>query len=108
MYTLSLSKSKKNLFGNQVAPSFNVPSSCQECSWGISIETFFKQEEKKMLKKFGYSLVVAGALMLGVGVVNTVLVGSAMAAEEEKCDKCGHLPSKPEKDCKCECHHAKH
>ena len=56
-----------------------------------------------MLKKFGYSLVVAGALMLGVGVVNTVLVGSAMA-EEKKCDKCGDLPSKPAKDCKCACH----
>ena len=60
----------------------------------------------EMLKKFGYSLVVAGALMLGVGVVNTVLVGSAMA-EEKACDKCKHLPSKPEKDCKCECHAAK-
>ena len=59
-----------------------------------------------MLKKFGYGLVVAGALMLGVGVVNTVLVGSAMA-EEKECDKCKHLPSKPEKDCKCECHAAK-
>lgn len=43
--------------------------------------------------------------MLGVGVVNTMLVGSVVAAiEEKKCDKCGHLPSKPEKDCKCECH----
>ncbi len=56
-----------------------------------------------MLKKFGYSFIVVGALMLGVGVVNTVLVGSAMA-EEKKCDKCGHLPSKAEKDCKCACH----
>lgn len=59
-----------------------------------------------MLKKFGYSFIVVGALMLGVGVVNTVLVGSAMAAEK-KCDKCGHLPSKAEKDCKCPCHTAK-
>ena len=59
-----------------------------------------------MLKKFGYSLVVAGVLMLGVGVVNTVLVGSAMA-EEKVCDKCKDLPSKPAKDCKCECHAAK-
>jgi len=58
-----------------------------------------------MLRKFGYSLIVVGALMLGVGVVNTMLVGSVVAGEEEKkCDKCGHLPSKPEKDCKCECH----
>ncbi|HHT9113021.1 MAG: hypothetical protein HZA47_00630 [Planctomycetes bacterium] len=60
-----------------------------------------------MLKKFGYSLVIVGALMFGVGIVNTVLVGSAMA-EEKKCDKCGHLPSKAEKDCKCACHTAKH
>lgn len=57
-----------------------------------------------MLKKFGYSLVVAGVLMFGVGVVNTILVDSAIAAEETKCDKCGHMPSKPENDCKCECH----
>lgn len=56
-----------------------------------------------MLKKFGYSLIVMGALMLGVCAVNSVLIGSVVAAEE-KCDKCGHLPSKPEKDCKCECH----
>ena len=64
------------------------------------------EEEKEMLRKFGYSLVVMGALMFGVGVVNTVLVGSAMA-EEKKCDKCGHT-AKESKDCKCECHHAKH
>ena len=58
-----------------------------------------------MLKKFGYSLVFVGALMFGVCTVNTVLVGSVVAGEEEKkCEKCGHLPSKPEKDCKCECH----
>ena len=57
-----------------------------------------------MLKKFGYSLVVVGALMFGVGVVNVAFMNSATAAEEKKCDKCGHLPSKPEKDCKCECH----
>jgi hypothetical protein len=65
------------------------------------------EEEKEMLKEFSYSLVVVGALMFGVGVVNTALVGSAMA-EEKKCDKCGHMPSKAEKDCKCECHGAKH
>ena len=60
-----------------------------------------------MLKKFGYSLIVVGSLMLGICAVNTVLVGSAVAAEEEKkCEKCEHLPSKPEADCKCECHKA--
>ncbi len=59
-----------------------------------------------MLKKFGYSLVVVGALMFGVGVVNTVLVGSAMA-EEKKCEKCNHS-GKEGKDCKCDCHKAKH
>ncbi|MCF6154353.1 MAG: hypothetical protein E3K36_03680 [Candidatus Brocadia sp.] len=57
-----------------------------------------------MLKKFGYSLVVASVLMFAVGVVNTTLLGSAIAAEEKKCDKCGHFPSVPEKNCKCECH----
>ena len=35
-----------------------------------------------MLKKFGYSLVVAGALMLGVGVVNTVFVSTVRAEEK--------------------------
>ena len=65
------------------------------------------EEEKEMLRKFSYSLVVMSALMFGVGVVNTALVGSAMA-EEKKCEKCGHLPSQKEADCKCECHHAKH
>jgi len=56
-----------------------------------------------MLKKISYSIIVVGALMLGVGVVNTAFVGTAMA-EEKKCDKCGHMPSKPEGGCKCECH----
>ncbi|MDN3514039.1 MAG: hypothetical protein NG747_06535 [Candidatus Brocadia sp.] len=60
-----------------------------------------------MLRKYGYGLLVAGALMFGVGVVNTVFIGTTMA-EEKQCEKCKHLPSKPEKDCKCECHHAKH
>ena len=59
-----------------------------------------------MLKKLGYSFIVVGALVLGVGVVNTVFV-STVRAEEKACDKCKHLPSKPEKDCKCECHAAK-
>jgi len=61
-----------------------------------------------MLKKFGYSMVVVGALMLSAGVVNTVLVGSAMA-EEKKCDKCGHLPAECAKtSCKCDCQKPKH
>ncbi len=59
-----------------------------------------------MLKKFGLGLVFVGALMFGVCTVNTVFVGSVMASHEEapKCGKCGHLPSEPEKECKCECH----
>jgi hypothetical protein len=59
-----------------------------------------------MLKKFGYSLIVAGVLMLGVGVVNAVSVSTAVATEakEVKCEKCGDLPSKPAENCKCECH----
>lgn len=61
------------------------------------------EEEKEMLKKFGYSLVVVGALVLGVGAVSTALVGTVVASEA-KCDKCGHA-AKEGKDCKCECHH---
>lgn len=61
-----------------------------------------------MLKRFGYSLVVVGVLMSGVGVVTGVLVGSAIA-EEKKCAKCGHLPSECAKtSCKCECQKTKH
>ncbi len=61
-----------------------------------------------MLKKFGCSLVVVGALTLGVGVLNSVLVGSVMA-EEKKCAKCGHLPSECAKtSCKCECQKKTH
>ncbi len=56
-----------------------------------------------MLKKFGYSLVVVGALVLGVGAVSSVLVATVVASEA-KCDKCGHT-AKEGKDCKCECHH---
>ncbi len=56
-----------------------------------------------MLKRFGYSLIVATVLMVGVGVVNTVLVGSAMA-EEKKCEKCGHTSDECAKThCKCPC-----
>jgi len=50
-----------------------------------------------MGKKFAYGLTVAGALMFGVGVLNTSFVGSAIAAEDEKKDgeekekKDGHL-----------------
>ncbi|GJQ47737.1 hypothetical protein [Candidatus Kuenenia stuttgartiensis] len=60
-----------------------------------------------MLKKYGVGLAFIGALMFGVGTVNTVLVGSAMATSHEEgreCEKCGHLPTKPENDCKCVCH----
>lgn len=57
-----------------------------------------------MLRKFCCGLIVIGAMMSSVGVVNTAFINSAMA--EEKCAKCGHLPSKAEKDCKCECHQA--
>ena len=59
-----------------------------------------------MLKKCGVGLAFIGALMFGVCTVNTALVCSVMASHEEgpKCEKCGHLPSKPEKECKCECH----
>ena len=61
-----------------------------------------------MVKKIGYSLVVAGALWFGTGVVNTVFAGSVMA-EEKKCEKCGHVPSECAKaDCKCECQKPKH
>ncbi len=57
-----------------------------------------------MAKKIGYQLLVAGALLFGVGVVNTAVVCSAIADEEKRCDRCGHLPSKPDGNCKCECH----
>mgnify|MGYP001589980509 CR=1 FL=1 len=62
-----------------------------------------------MLKKFGLGLAFIGALMFGVCTVNTVLVGSVVAGheEEKKCEKCGHLPTKPENDCKCVCHEKK-
>ena len=56
-----------------------------------------------MLKRFGYSLLVVGALVIGVGVANSAFVGTAMATEA-KCDKCGHTANEG-KDCKCECHH---
>lgn len=29
----------------------------------------------------------------------------AEGQKEEMCEKCKHLPSKPEGDCRCECHH---
>jgi hypothetical protein len=59
-----------------------------------------------MLKKFGLGLAFIGALMFGICTVNTVLVCSVEASHEEghKCEKCGHLPSKPENDCTCVCH----
>ena len=60
-----------------------------------------------MLKGFCYSFAVVGALMFGVGVVDTAFFGSTLA-EEKKCDKCGNAASTTENDCKCECHNAKH
>ncbi len=62
-----------------------------------------------MLKKFGLGLAFIGALM--ICGVSAIVVKSAVAEEkkeEKKCDKCGDLPSKPAKDCKCECHKPKH
>lgn len=85
-----------------------------------------------MVKKLGYSVLVAGALTFGT--VITAFIDSATAqhyqilqpdgkdvvkeeekketkeirAEEEKeemCQKCKHLPSNPEGDCRCDCHH---
>lgn len=85
-----------------------------------------------MVKKLSYSILVAGALTFGT--VITAVVNSATAqhyqvlqpdgkdvvkegekketketkAEEQKeemCQKCKHLPSKPEGDCRCDCHH---
>ncbi|MDR4505087.1 MAG: hypothetical protein MRK01_09895 [Candidatus Scalindua sp.] len=59
-----------------------------------------------MVKKFVLGLAFIGALVFGVCAVNTLLVGSVMASHEEghKCEKCGHLPTEPENDCKCVCH----
>ncbi|MDN3510428.1 MAG: hypothetical protein NG784_03865 [Candidatus Jettenia sp.] len=56
-----------------------------------------------MLKKFSCGLIITGALLLSTGMVNAVFVGSTIA-QEQRCKKCGHLPSKPEGDCKCQCH----
>lgn len=61
-----------------------------------------------MVRKIAYSLVVAGTLWLGTGIVTPVFVGSAMA-EEKKCEKCGHLPAECAKaGCKCDCQKGKH
>ncbi len=59
-----------------------------------------------MVKKFCLSFIVISILMLGFGVANNVCINSAIAeAEKEKmCSKCGHVPSKIEPDCPCECH----
>lgn len=59
-----------------------------------------------MVKKFGLGLAFIGALMCGICTVSSGLVGSVEAGHEEghKCEKCGHLPSQPENDCKCVCH----
>ncbi len=56
--------------------------------------------------------VTVAALTLGLGGYMSVAKASTttafVQAEEKKCEKCGHLPSKPEKDCKCECHKKAH
>ena len=48
--------------------------------------------------------VAIAALTLGLGgfvsTVNTSTPAAFVQAEEKKCEKCGHLPSKPEHDCK--------
>lgn len=84
-----------------------------------------------MVKKMTYSILVVGALTFGTAI--TAFVNSATAqhyhilqpdgkdvveeekkeakevkAEEQKeemCQECKHLPSKPEGDCRCDCHH---
>lgn len=47
-----------------------------------------------MLKKFGYGLAVMGALMFGVGAVNTSIVSPVLASEDdEEKDESGELMS---------------
>lgn len=89
-----------------------------------------------MLKKFGFSFSIVGALIFSIVVVNNSLSSSAVAQhyqvlqpdgkdvakdegkkeggkegvkaegqKEEKCEKCKHMPSQPEGDCRCDCHH---
>ncbi|TLD40940.1 MAG: hypothetical protein JETT_2817 [Candidatus Jettenia ecosi] len=58
-----------------------------------------------MLKKFCLSIAVAGALISGIGMINTTFINTALAEEKEKvCDKCNHVPSKIVPDCPCPCH----
>lgn len=58
-----------------------------------------------MVKKLSFSLVVAGALFFSFCSTNNIFINSAVAEEKEKeCKKCGHVPSKIEPDCPCECH----
>ncbi|HHT9127098.1 MAG TPA: hypothetical protein ACFYD6_14975 [Candidatus Brocadiia bacterium] len=56
--------------------------------------------------------VAIAALTLGLGGFVSVAKASTpvifVQTEETKCEKCGHLPSKPEHDCKCECHKKAH
>ncbi|MCF6159404.1 MAG: hypothetical protein E3K32_12745 [wastewater metagenome] len=84
-----------------------------------------------MLKKYGFAVV--GTLILGTGIGMNSFINSAVAQhyqilqpdgkdvikegeegktekkaegeKEEKCPECGHLPSKPESECRCDCHH---
>ncbi len=82
-----------------------------------------------MVKKISLGFFVVSILTFGV--INTAFVNLASAqhyqvlqpdgkevlkeegkegakaeeGKEEKCKDCKHLPSKPEGDCRCECHH---
>lgn len=56
-----------------------------------------------MIKRFLYNLAVVGMLLFGAGIVNIAFVNS-VTAEEERCKKCGHFPSKPYEECTCNCH----
>lgn len=88
-----------------------------------------------MLKKLGFGFSIVGTLIFSIAVVNTPFSSSATAQhyqvlqpdgkevvkegekkegkegakaegeKEEMCEKCKHLPSKPEGDCRCDCHH---
>jgi hypothetical protein len=58
-----------------------------------------------MVKKFGLGLVVTCVLFFGFCSANNIFINPVVAAEKEKeCKKCGHVPSKIEPDCPCECH----
>ncbi|MGQ3684498.1 MAG: hypothetical protein ACUBOA_05730 [Candidatus Loosdrechtia sp.] len=56
-----------------------------------------------MLKKVLYNLAVMGMLLFSTGIVPATFVHSVLA-EEQRCKKCGHYPSKPDEECRCSCH----